>query len=225
MEAPVVTIPLTQEKSSHLHMTYEQFLDWADEDKHAEWINGEVVVQMPPKTRHQLLTSFLIKLIGTFVDLFQLGVVLPSPFEMKLGPDGPAREPDILFVARENRDRLNDVRLMGAADLVVEVISDESVARDRGDKFYDYQDAGVREYWIIDPRPGKERADFWVLNQTGRFIPMLPDKNGIYRSTVLTDFWVNVDWLLADELPEPLRCLAEIVGPQRLFEALHPPQH
>lgn len=85
-----------------------------------------------------------------------------------------------------------------------------------------------REYWIIDPRPGKERVDtstglsasFWVLDENGRYRPIPLGDDGIYRSTVIPGFWLRVDWLRDEELPDPLLTFAEIVGPSRLMEAL-----
>jgi Uma2 family endonuclease len=201
-------------------MSYEEYLAWAGEDVHAEWVNGEVIVQMPPKPRHQQVVAFLLQLLGLFIQLFQSGRLLPAPLEMRATPDGPAREPDLLFVAHEHLDRLTEVRLSGPADLVVEVVSDDSVARDRADKFYEYQAAGVREYWIIDPRPGYERADFFVLDDKGRYKPVPVDTDGRYYSTVLAGFWFQVDWVLAPEPPEVLQALAQVVGPQKLLEAI-----
>jgi Uma2 family endonuclease len=203
-----------------LRMTYEEFLAWSDEDVHAEWVDGEVIVFMPPMDRHQDIVGFIHVLLRLFVDFFQLGKVRTAPFEMKVSPDSPAREPDLLFVARENLERLTEKRLVGPADLILEMISDDSVERDRVTKFCEYQEAGVREYWIIDPRPGKERADFFVLDDQGRYRPVLIGDDGIYRSTVIPGFWLRVDWLWAEELPDPQRTFAEIVGPSRLMEAL-----
>jgi Uma2 family endonuclease len=203
-----------------LRMSYEEYLAWADEDVHAEWVNGEVIVQMPPKEPHQRVVAFLVQLMGLFIQLFQLGRLLPAPFEMRAVPDGPAREPDLIFVAREHLDRLSQERLSGPADLVVEVISDDSVARDRADKFYEYQAAGVREYWILDSRPGRERADFYVLDEKGRYRPVPPESDGRYHSTVLPAFWLHVDWVIAVEPPAVLTALAQVVGPQRLIEAI-----
>jgi Uma2 family endonuclease len=102
----------------------------------------------------------------------------------------------------------------------VEVVSDDSVACDRADKFYEYQAAGVTEYWIIDPRPGFQRVDFYVLDGQGRYrlVPANPD--GRYHSTVLAGFWLQVDWLLTGEPPEVLQTLAQIVGSQKLLEAI-----
>jgi Uma2 family endonuclease len=74
--------------------------------------------------------------MGLYLQLFQLGRLIPAPFEMRATPDGASREPDLLFVAKEHLDRLTQDRLNGPADLVVEVISDDSLGRDRADKFY-----------------------------------------------------------------------------------------
>jgi len=208
------------EETKRLRMTYEEFLAWADEDVHAEWINGEVIVHMPPKERHQDVVTFLAALLRFFVDFSRLGKVLTAPFEMKVNPDAPAREPDLLFVAQDNLERLTEERLAGPADLIVEIISDDSVLRDRAEKFHAYQEAGVQEYWIIDPRPGKERADFWVLDEHGRYRPIPIGEDGIYRSAVVPGFWLRVDWLWAEELPDALLTFAEIVGPSRVIEAL-----
>jgi Uma2 family endonuclease len=203
-----------------LRMSYEEFLAWADEDVHAEWVNGEVIVQMPPKEPHQRVVAFLMSLMTLFIELFKLGRLLPAPFEMRAVPDGPAREPDLIFVAREHLDRLSPERLSGPADLVIEVISDDSVARDRADKFYEYQAAGVREYWILDSRPGRERADFYVLDAKGRYRPVPPNPDSRYDSTVLPGFWLHVDWLTSAEPPAVLTALAQVVGPQKLIEAI-----
>ncbi len=207
----VDSFPIQEQR---LTMSYEEFLDWAD-DIHAEWVNGEVIVFMPPKTIHQQLSGFLYYLIVSYVRFFNLGEVITAPFEMRVLPGRASREPDLLFVAREHLDRLTPERLEGAADLVVELISDSSVARDRDDKFYEYQEAGVREYWIIDPRPGKERADFYHLTPQRKYQAVLPDADGRYHSAVLPGFWLNPEWMWQDPLPNPLTLLATI-APQLL---------
>lgn len=210
MSQQVMDSTVTHEK--RLKMSYEEFLAWSGEDTHAEWVNGEVIAFMPPKDRHQAIVGFLHILLSLFANLFNLGVLRVAPFEMRARPDGPAREPDLMFVAREHLDRLTPERLDGPADLVIEIISDDSVARDRADKFYEYQEAGVREYWIIDPRPGKERADFYQITSEGQFQAALPDTDGHYHAAVLPGFWFRPDWLWQETLPDPLTALAEIRG-------------
>jgi len=172
------------------------------------------------KTDIKTWFAFFAVLLDLFVRFLRLGQIRFAPFEMKATPDSPAREPDIFFVAREHQDRLTEDRLVGPADLIVEIISDDSVSRDRSRKFYEYQAAGVREYWIIDPRPGTERADFWVLDEDGRYRPVPVDEDGTYHSTVVPGFWLRVDWLWEEELPDSLLTFAEIAGPARVMEAL-----
>ena len=70
----------------------------------------------------------------------------------------------------------------------------------------------MREYWIIDPRAGYERADFWVLGADGRYQPVPVDAGGVYRSTVIPGFWIDVHWLWEEELPDPVRTFAQISG-------------
>ncbi len=206
------TAVLAPPAPERLKMTYEEYLAWVDEDKHAEWVEGEVIVHMPPNIRHQDITTFLTTLLRLFVDFFRLGVVLAAPTEMRLTPTGPSREPDILFVAQAHRARLAAQRLDGPADLVIEIVSDESVNRDRVEKFYEYQGAGVPEYWLFDPRPATQRADVWSLGPDRRYRPLPMDDAGRYHSVILPGFWVRDAWLTQDPLPDPLTAFAEIVG-------------
>lgn len=204
-----------------IEMTYEQFLEFCDEDVHAEWEDGEIIVFMPPGPRHQDIVMFLSTVMRLFAEFFQLGKVLPAPLEMKASPTSNAREPDILFIARANLIRLDEARLTGPADLIVEVVSPESVTRDRNKKFEEYQAAGVKEYWVIDARPQLQRAEFWVLDTDGHYQAKRPDRAGVYRSTILKGFWLDIAWLSALELPDPLQSFAKIVGfPPEMLEAL-----
>ncbi len=210
MSQQTITTPEAAER--RLKMTYDEFLAWADEDVHAEWVDGEVTVFVPPSIRHQRLVSLLHYLLGLYADLRNLGEVLVAPVEMRLEPPGSSREPDLLFVAKANASRLSAARLDGPADLVVELVSDSSVARDRADKFYEYQEAGIGEYWVIDPRPGKERVDLYALTAEGRYQAILPDADGRYHSVALPGFWMRAEWLWQDPLPKPLVLLQEIAA-------------
>jgi len=191
-------------------MSYDDFLAWADEDVHAEWADGEVTVFMPPNIRHQFIANFFQNLLALFASAFDLGDVLSAPLEMRARPGGPAREPDILFVAAAHRDRLTPQRLAGPADLVVEIVSNESASRDRVDKFYEYEAAGITEYLLIDPRATKERVDFYRLTEAQKYLAVLPDGVGRYHSTVLPGFWFDPAWFWATPTPDPLLTLVAI---------------
>jgi Uma2 family endonuclease len=187
-------------------MTYDEFLAWADEDTLAEWVDGKVVMTSPASAQHQYLAIFLATTLSTYVTIHDLGTVLTGPFQMKLARSG--REPDVLFVAKEHLARLQPTLLQGPADLVVEIVSDESVARDRGTKFEEYREAGIPEYWLLDPRI--EQAEFYHLDERGRYQLAPVDEEGVYRSRVIPGLWLRVDWLWQQPLPSPTRALLEI---------------
>lgn len=203
---------VTAEYEIRLRMSYDDWRAQVAETKQSEWVDGEVIIFMPPAIRHQRIIGFLVKLLGLFVDHLQLGEVLTAPVEMRATPWGNAREPDILFVSNEHADRFDEMKLAGAADLVVEVISPESVRRDLHEKYQEYEEAGVTEYWVIDARPGNAEARFWVLDEGGQYREIEVDGQGVYRSAVLPNFWIRVDWLWPESQPSPLLAFAEIVG-------------
>jgi Uma2 family endonuclease len=187
-------------------MTYDEFLARADEDTLAEWVDGKVVMTSPASAQHQYLAIFLATTLSTYVTIHDLGTVLTGPFQMNLARSG--REPDVLFVANEHLARLQPTLLQRPADLVVEIVSDESVARDRGATFEEYREAGIPEYWLLDPRI--EQAEFYHLDERGRYQPAPVDEEGVYRSRVIPGLWLRVDWLWQQPLPSPTRALLEI---------------
>jgi Uma2 family endonuclease len=210
---------LPAEDPRRLRMTYAEYLAWAGEDVHAEWVNGEVIVQRPPKRPHQQLVAFLNQIVGLFVAMFNLGSLEIAPFEVRLAPDGPSREPDLVFLARSHLDRLTPERITGAPDLIIEVVSDDSVQRDRVDKFEEYQAAGVPEYWVIDNRPERRQAFFYQLTPAGQYQQVMPDADGVYHSSVLPGFWLRLEWLWETE-PDVFRALGEIIGPEQMAQAM-----
>ncbi|HRW06197.1 MAG TPA: Uma2 family endonuclease [Caldilineaceae bacterium] len=192
-------------------MSYQEYHQSFDEDVHVEWVNGEAVIFMSAATRHQIIVAYLFHLLRNYIEFHRLGTLLSAPYEMKVSPNSNAREPDLLFIKTENKHYLEEQRLAGAADLVVEVVSPESVKRDNEEKFAEYEAAGVQEYWIIDPRPEQQRAEFWVLDENGQYRSM-PVHEHIYHSTVLSGFWLNTEWLWDTERYSALAAFAEIAG-------------
>ncbi len=188
-------------------VTYEEFLAWADEDVPAEWVDGEVILMSPASNRHQDVADFLTSLLRFFVETKQLGIVRSAPFQMKLETRPSGREPDILFIARERLELLTNTYLNGAADLTVEIISPESRVRDRGDKFYEYEGAGVREYWLIDPV--RKQAEFYCLNNDGVYQLAPVGEDNILNSSVLDGLRLNVEWLWQEPLPLLMTVLKE----------------
>ncbi|MBV9850380.1 MAG: Uma2 family endonuclease [Armatimonadetes bacterium] len=188
-------------------VTYEGFLDWADEDTYAEWVDGEIEIMSPASLPHQDLSGFLHRLLAQYAEDRSAGKVLAAPFQMKLAKVRRGREPDLLFITSANLARLRHNFLDGPADLAVEIVSPESALRDRGAKYGEYEAGGVREYWILDSET--QRADFFVLDPAGRYQRAQPDSGGIYRSAILPSLWINVGWLWQDPLPPVRQILRE----------------
>ncbi len=186
--------------------TFEAFIEWVDEDVSAEWINGDVIFMSPVSLKHQLIVGFLTQIVGLFVEKQNLGVLVTAPFKMKLKNYGP--EPDLLFIATQNKKRLRATYLNGPADLVIEVISPESIGRDRGEKFLAYETAAIPEYWLIDP--ARSQAEFYQLDGNGRYQLVPADTNGRYHSRILPGFWLQTAWLWAVPLPSTVDILREL---------------
>jgi len=193
------------ETAAHItrKMSVEEFLQWLDEDTWAEWKGGEVIVLSPASRSHQQMVHFLADLLDEWAQGTG-GTVLFAPFPLKLHlPDGDirVREPDILFVSKQNAAQLQETFAESPIDLVIEVTSEESRARDRSEKFAEYEAAGIGEYWIIDP--DNQLAEFYQLQPEGRFALALPDAEGIYESSCLPGFRLRVDWLWRTPRPRP----------------------
>ncbi len=167
-------------------MTYEEFLDWADEDTYAEWIDGKVEMMSPASVKHQDISGFLASLLRFYAEDNDAGQISAAPFQMRLANVRRGREPDLLFVVSQNLSRLQRSYLDGPADLAIEIVSPESVLRDRGAKYAEYEAGGVREYWIMDAEA--KRADFFVLDAECRYQRASPDSGGKYESAVLPGF-------------------------------------
>lgn len=199
---------LSSDPAQPVTMTYDEFLQWVTEDTLAEWVKGKVIVTSPASAQHQQLAAFLADILAAYVSTRDMGIVLSAPFQMKLAHSG--REPDVIFVAKAHLSRLRRTYLDGAADMVVEIVSPESIGRDRGDKFYEYQDAGIPEYWLIDPE--KHRAEFYQLDAEGAYQLTLPDTSKRYRARIPEGFWLDVAWLWQQPLPAVEQIALTIAG-------------
>jgi Uma2 family endonuclease len=195
-------------EAAPLRMTYEQFLEWADEDTNAEWVNGEVVWMSPLSDLHQELALFLLRVLAAFVEERRLGKLRYERYQMKTAPHLPGREPDLLFVGNEHLSQLKGNHLEGPADLVVEIVSPESRERDCEEKYTEYEEGGVPEYWLLD-QP-QQQAKFYLLGEGGRYHQAPVGEEGIFRSRALPGFWLRVEWLWQDPLPGVRAVLREL---------------
>lgn len=115
----------------------------------AEFDHGHIEVLDRPSEQHQFLVSFLYRALLDYAQARRLGWVLFAPMPVKLW-EGKLREPDVLFMRREHAERRHEHYWRGA-DLVMEVLSPSDPNRDKLTKRREYAQAGIPEYWLIDP--------------------------------------------------------------------------
>jgi len=199
-------------------MTEEEFVAWADEDTLAEWVDGEVVLMSPANLEHCDLCDWLIHLMRSFVEAHDLGLVL-SDATVRLARQRRRRVPDVWFVAESRRHLLRESHIEGPPDLVIEIVSPDSQSRDWREKYLEYQAAGVREYWVIDPM--SRHAEAYALkgvppaeasaagqNEYER----IEEREGVIASTVLPGFRLRTAWLWPQTRPKAMAALQEMAA-------------
>lgn len=125
-------------KALPTRMTEEEFVARCDEDIRAEWIDGEMVIMSPASIVHNRLSRCLLSLLEDYVAERELGEAFGTDFSVRL-PAKRRRLPDVLFVARDRSHCLRENHCEGAPNLIMEVVSDESVDRDWRVKYLEYE--------------------------------------------------------------------------------------
>jgi Uma2 family endonuclease len=122
------------------------------EGTRAEVLNNVLYMSPSPFFQHQRLIVSLVLKLGNHIEGNKLGELIASPFDVYLEEQISAVQPDILFISNKNKKILKDDGYAhGAPDLIIEILSkDEN--RDRKLKKDIYEKAGVKEYFIIDPK-------------------------------------------------------------------------
>jgi len=181
------------------------YADITPEDKW-EFIHGEVVMHSPALSRHLVATKGIFKLMDAYVQVHALGVVHIEK-AMTSFPRNDY-EPDVIFLGTAKSALVTpDTLRFPIPDLIVEVLSPSTEARDRGVKFEDYARHGVAEYWIVDPDAGTVE-----LHRLGdEFYPPAPRQHdGNLASDVIPGFTIPVSAIF-DEV-ENLAALKKILG-------------
>ncbi len=121
-----------------------------DTNRMVELSQGALEVLPMPTELHQLIVQFLYRTLFGLGSGSPPGVALTAPFRVRLS-SVKFRQPDVMFMLNENRERRSN-QFWEGADLVIEVISDDDPNRDLIVKRAEYAQARIAEYWIVDPR-------------------------------------------------------------------------
>lgn len=139
-------MPLPKEHSYTIEDIYA-----LPEGERAELIDGQIYDMAPPSYKHQKLVSEFTQSIGQYIKAHNGSCeVIPAPFAVFLNQDDRTYvEPDISVICDHNK--LSDRGCEGAPDFIIEIVSPGTQKRDYGIKLFKYRNAGVREYWIVNP--------------------------------------------------------------------------
>ena len=150
-------------KGSFTVEDYEKLPD----DKRYELIDGVLYEMAAPTATHQsILLELAVQFRKCILEHQANCRVMIAPLDVQLDQDNRTMvQPDILVIC--DRDKLTDKRLFGAPDLAVEILSDSSRSRDCVLKLHKYKNAGVREYWIVDP--DQRKVIVYSLENNGAF--------------------------------------------------------
>ncbi|MDZ7336892.1 MAG: Uma2 family endonuclease [candidate division KSB1 bacterium] len=198
MDTDLLTKPLPTRKRVEERITFEQFCDLIDEDQKAHLINGVMIMESPASNIHEELFGFLYTTLRLYVLRKKLGIVRGSRTLIRFSEYSGA-EPDFLFVSCANLHIVKSQYIDGSPDMIGEIVSSSTRYLDRGKKRKLYAKHGVKEYWLIDPY--RQTTEF-LYNHQGNWMPLPIDENGIFRSSAIPGFWLRVDWLFAEELPD-----------------------
>lgn len=188
-------------------LTEEDYFRLAPENRICEFKGGVVTVHSPAVPRHQKVVGFCYRLVKDFAEDHDLGEVFTGPATLRLEP-GLDREPDVFFVARAHLDRVTPRRIEGAADFIIEVVSEGSRDLDLAIKVEEYEAHGVPAYWAVDL--DREVVVAHVLH--GRRYRRKDHARGAVKVPSLHGFWVDPSWLFADPLPRFRDCRRLIEG-------------
>ncbi len=140
--------------------TYDDYAALPEDGHRYEIVNGVLVMAPAPSPEHQEIVLEIAACLRTHVKLAGLGRVFPAPVDVDLGSKN-VFQPDVVVVLNAHLDRVAAKKIVGAPDLVVEVVSPGSGVMDRIAKYAVYARAGIPEYWIVNPL--RETIEVFVL--------------------------------------------------------------
>ncbi len=145
--------------------TYDDFVRLLEDGVRYEIIEGVLFMTNAPGPEHQYAVTQILFALETVSRATKAGLVFTSPIEVHLSPRTRPVQPDALFIAEARHEIVGKKIIQGAPDLIVEVLSTSTMRADRTVKLEAYEQAGVREYWIANPKT--RSIEIYALMPTG----------------------------------------------------------
>jgi Uma2 family endonuclease len=197
MNNEVIKLPFPEEKQSY---TYADYLSWP-EDVRAEIIEGSLYMKAAPSRIHQKISIELSRQIANYL-VGKDCEVYPAPFHVVLNLDDEndreqesknVVEPDISIIC--DSSLLDDTGCKGTPDMIIEIISPSAGRKDKLEKFNKYEQAGLREYWIVEPQ--EKMVSIFTLQENMRFgRPDLYSSEDRVKVSIFKDLFIELDKVL-----------------------------
>jgi Uma2 family endonuclease len=172
--------------------TYADYKEWElKPGERYELIDGAAYAMAGPNTAHQLIA---LNLYGEFYQFFKGKKcrAIPAPFDVRLfyeedESDDTVVQPDLVVVC--DPAKLGKEGCRGAPDLAIEILSPSNTAIEMHRKLRLYQDAGIKEYWVIDPE--QKLIEAYRLNN-GHYEPYILRIDDTLQSTLFPGLAIPV---------------------------------
>src|SRR5579864_3637340 len=142
--------------------TYETYAALPDDDCRYEVVQGVLIMSPAPTPEHQSVLGEIYSYLRERIQLTGRGLVYMGPLDVELSEHN-VFQPDVLVVLKEHTDRFQEKHFVGAPDLAVEIISPSSATYDRLTKLGVYEQAGIPEYWLVNPK--RRTIEVFVLEE------------------------------------------------------------
>lgn len=181
--------------------TYADYLSWP-EDERVEIIGGTPFLQAASSRIHQKVLSELHRQVANFL-LGKKCEVYPAPFHVVLDLESEYEkvvdrkhvlEPDIAIIC--DKEKLDDRGCKGSPDMIVEIVSPSTARKDKIEKFNIYEQAGVKEYWIVEP--DEKILSIFTLQDNKRFgRPDLFSEDDQVKVSIFDDLMIDLKMVFA----------------------------
>ncbi|MHA1264416.1 MAG: Uma2 family endonuclease [Candidatus Helarchaeota archaeon] len=177
----------------------EEFLIIAPESK-CDLVDGNFLHHSPASYKHNKIRGFFESVIRFFVEKHHIGEVISEIFPIKLNENN-WREPDLAIITNEHLKNLKETIFTGIPTFIIEIVSEDSRYRDEIRKRAEYEQLGVKEYWIIDP-DSFERSIF--LKKTKDRFNAIQYSTDRIESLTIKGLFFKKTWIWSESALPPL---------------------
>jgi Uma2 family endonuclease len=171
--------------SQGVKLTYDDFVQFPDDGRRHELIDGEHYVTPSPNTKHQSISLKLTLVIGRWLESHPIGRLFYAPFDVVFS-NFDVVEPDLLYLSNERAaEALTTQHVKGVPELVIEIASPGTRKRDETIKRRLYERVGVTEYWVVDPQIDTIRVYRREGNGFARVVELSADAGEVLTTPLL----------------------------------------